>query len=279
MQIEYEAAEKTSNLSDSQFGILSAITHGGPVGIFVMVLLIILSIATWGVILERWLNQRKTRKDSERFLKMFWDAKSLSELHTRSKDIAYSPAREVFRSGYNEMVRVVQARDKNAAASAASTGAVGAVGAATPGATVGTGSVTFDTVKRALSKARMVEESHLNKSMSFLAISASACPFIGLFGTVVGIIRAFQDIASAGSSSLAAVAPGISEALIATALGLAAAIPAVIFYNALGSKIKKHLIIIDGFASDFLNIMERHFNVAKANVAVSQTANTQNTDV
>jgi biopolymer transport protein TolQ len=251
MQIDYETAEKSTGLMESQFGILSAITSGGPVGIFIMVLLVVLSIATWIVILERWLNQRKTQKDSEKFLKLFWDAKSLSELHTRSKDITYSPAREVFRSGYNEMVRVVQAREKNQ--SSTSNG------------------VTFDTVKRALSKARMIEESHLNKSMSFLAISASACPFIGLFGTVVGIIRAFHDIGASGSSSLAAVAPGISEALIATALGLAAAIPAVIFYNAIGSKIRKHLILVDGFASDFLNIMERHFNVAKAQATGSQS--------
>jgi biopolymer transport protein TolQ len=236
--------EKSSQL-ESQFGLLSAITSGGPVGIAIMVLLLFLSVATWFVIIERWLSQKKYHSASEKFLKMFWDSKSLSELHSRSKETGYSPAREVFISGYNEMIRLVQAKEKSSSV-------------ATPFQ-----ALSFDTVKRALSKAKMYEENHLNKSMNFLAISASACPFIGLFGTVVGIIRAFHDIGASGSSSLAAVAPGISEALIATALGLAAAIPAVIFYNLIGSKIRNHLMLLEGFASDFLNIMERHFNVSK----------------
>jgi biopolymer transport protein TolQ len=226
----------------SSFSMLSAITHGGPVGIAVMLLLVILSLVTWGVILERWRTLSRLHVKSEAFLKAFWEAKSLSELHLRSKDIEYSPAREIFRTGYNEMVRVIQTRDKK-----------GGHGSTVP----------FDTVKRSLGKARGVEESHLAKNMSFLAVSASACPFIGLFGTVVGIIRAFHDIAQSGSSSLAAVAPGVSEALIATALGLFAAIPAVVFYNLLASRARRHLVLLDGFGVDFLNILERHFNVGK----------------
>lgn len=229
--------------ASASFDWLSVLTHGGPVGIAVMVLLVILSLLTWGVIIERWRALTRVQDRSERFLKAFWEAKSLSELHLRSKDIEYSPAREVFRTGYNEMVRVIQARDKK-----------GASGAAVP----------FDTVKRSLAKARLVEEGQLAKNMSFLAVSASACPFIGLFGTVVGIIRAFHDIAESGSSSLAAVAPGLSEALIATALGLFAAIPAVVFYNVLGSRARRHLALLDGFGADFLNILERHFNIGAA---------------
>lgn len=224
----------------TSFDWLSVLTHGGPVGIAVMVLLIILSLLTWGVIFERWMALTRLQERSDQFLKNFWEAKSLSELHLRSKDIEYSPAREIFRTGYNEMVRVIQARGKK-----------GSSGTAVP----------FDTVKRSLSKARLLEEGHLAKNMSFLAVSASACPFIGLFGTVVGIIRAFHDIAASGSSSLAAVAPGISEALIATALGLFAAIPAVVFYNVLSSRARRHLVLLDGFGADFLNILERHFNI------------------
>ncbi|MCA2959282.1 MAG: MotA/TolQ/ExbB proton channel family protein [Silvanigrellales bacterium] len=227
---------------ETSFSWLSAITHGGPVGISVMLLLVILSLVTWGVIIERWFALTKLHTKSEQFLKNFWEAKSLSELHLRSKDLEYSPAREIFRTGYNEMVRVIQSRDKKGAQSSA---------------------VPFDTVKRSLGKARNMEEGHLAKNMSFLAVSASACPFIGLFGTVIGIIRAFHDIAASGSSSLAAVAPGISEALIATALGLFAAIPAVVFYNLLSSRARRHLVLLDGFGADFLNILERHFNVGK----------------
>jgi biopolymer transport protein TolQ len=232
----------------TSFDWLSVLTHGGPVGIAVMLLLVVLSLWTWAVIFERWKNLKALHQKSDKFMKSFWEAKSLSELHLRSKDMEYSPAREIFRTGYNEMVRVIQARDKKSGIQ---------------------GPVPFETVKRSLSKARLVEEGHLARNMSFLAISASACPFIGLFGTVVGIIRAFHDIAQSGSSSLAAVAPGISEALIATALGLFAAIPAVIFYNMLSSRARTHLSMLDGFSVDFLNILERHFNIGSQNAPAS----------
>lgn len=230
-----------TNVSDS-FSWLHLLTQGGPVGLSIMLLLVVLSVATWVVIIERWRTLKRLHSRSDFFLRSFWEAKSLSELNARSKDFEYSPAREVFRSGYNEMVRVIQAREKRS----------------------GSTTVPFDTVKRSLSKARGVEEGRLAKNMNFLAISASACPFIGLFGTVVGIIRAFQDIAKSGATSLAAVAPGISEALIATALGLAAAIPAVVFYNVLNTRARWHAQLLDGFNADFLNILERHFNIGKA---------------
>lgn len=233
--------EQTTGMVSESLDWLSLLTAGGPVGIAVMVLLALLSVIIWAIILERWLSLSRLHSRSESFLKAFWDAKSLSELHGKIKDTEYSPAREIFRAGYNEMVRVIQAREKKG----------------------GSGTMPFDTVRRALGKTRAVEESQLAKHMSILAIGASACPFIGLFGTVVGIIRAFHDIGASGSSSLAAVAPGISEALSATALGLAAAIPAVVFYNVFASRARRHLLLLDGFASDFLNILERHFNVGK----------------
>lgn len=238
-------------VSGGSINWFAVITSGGPVGISVMLLLIILSLATWGVIFERWRALGKLHARSESFLKNFWEAKSLSELHARSKDIDYSPAREIFRSGYNEMVRVIQARDKKG---------------------TNAGALPFETVKRSLGKARQAEEGQLSRNMSFLAVSASACPFIGLFGTVVGIIRAFHDIGASGSSSLAAVAPGISEALLATALGLAAAIPAVIFFNVFSSRARRHLLLLDGFSADFLNILERHFNISRSSDGAGHAA-------
>jgi biopolymer transport protein TolQ len=108
--------------------------------------------------------------------------------------------------------------------------------------------------------------------MSVLAVCASAGPFIGLFGTVVGIIRAFHDIGESGASSLAAVAPGISEALIATALGLFVAIPAVVFFNILSTRIKQHLVLLDGFSADFINILERHYNISQNNNSSAQAS-------
>ena len=237
--------------NEAGFDWIAVLTTGGPVGIAIMALLVVLSVMTWGIIIERWRTMSRLHQLSEQFLKGFWEAKSLSELHLRSKDLEYSPAREIFRTGYNEMVRVIQAREKRQPQQS--------------------GTIPFETVRRSLSKAKMMEEGSLSKNMSFLAVSASASPFIGLFGTVVGIIRAFHDIGVSGSSSLAAVAPGISEALIATALGLFAAIPAVVFYNFLSSRARRHLVLLDGFSSDFLNILERHFNVGKGDNQPSQS--------
>ncbi|WP_186646319.1 MotA/TolQ/ExbB proton channel family protein [Fluviispira vulneris] len=217
----------------------SIILHGGPIGIAITILLGIMSIWAWVVIISKMHRLKEMHGLSEKFLTNFWEAKSLSELNLRVKDMDYSPAREVFRSGFNEMIRVLQTREKRGS----------------------TGSVIFDTVKRTLSRQKMIEEANLGSNLSILAVCASAGPFIGLFGTVVGIIRAFHDIGSSGASSLAAVAPGISEALIATALGLFVAIPAVIFYNILINRIKKHLVLLDGFSSDFINILERHYTI------------------
>ena len=230
-------------LESTKIDWFSIVLNGGPVGIAIMVLLGVMSLWAWVVIIGKMRSLSNVHNLSEKFLSSFWEAKSLSELNLRVKDMEYSPAREVFRSGFNEMIRVLQTREKRGA----------------------TGPVAFDTIKRTLSRQKMLEEANLSNNMSILAVCSSAGPFIGLFGTVVGIIRAFHDIGSSGASSLASVAPGISEALIATALGLFVAIPAVIFYNILISRIKNHLVLIDGFSSDFINILERHYTIKPDN--------------
>ena len=226
-------------LESTKIDWFSILLNGGPVGMAVMVLLLFMSIWAWVVIVGKMRSLKTMQNLSEKFLTNFWEAKSLSELNLKVKDMDYSPAREVFRSGFNEMIRVLQTREKRGAS----------------------GPTPFDTVKRTLSRQKMLEEANLGNNLSILAVCSSAGPFIGLFGTVVGIIRAFHDIGSSGTSSLASVAPGISEALIATALGLFVAIPAVIFYNVLINRIKKHLVLLDGFSSDFINILERHYTI------------------
>lgn len=232
-----------SSLTSTKIDWLSIVMNGGPVGLAVMLLLIIMSIWAWAVIINKMKTLNTMHNLSERFLTSFWEAKSLSELNLKVKEMDYSPAREVFRSGFNEMIRVLQTREKRNAS----------------------GSISFDTVKRTLSRQKMLEESNLSTNLNILAVCSSAGPFIGLFGTVVGIIRAFHDIGTSGASSLASVAPGISEALIATALGLFVAIPAVVFYNILLNRIKKHLVLLDGFSSDFINILERHYTIKSDN--------------
>lgn len=241
------AAKETAASAVQEMNWIDAITHGGPIELGVFLVLIVFSVVVLAVILERWKEHSSLSKRSAAFLKLFWESPSMSELHTRSKDLEYSPAREMFRSGYNEMIRVIQASGQSS------------------------GALPFGTVKRALDRCQGQEEVMLSRNLSLLAIAASACPFIGLFGTVVGIIRAFHDIGAAGSTSLAAVAPGISAALIATALGLVSAIPASIFFNVFQNSARRHLATLDAFAADYLNILERHFVVGQSGSSVPKS--------
>ena len=173
------------------------------------------------------------------FIERFWENKSLNDLNSKLVNYSASPAKELFKAGYSELVKGSQLKDQ------ASDLKVGITAA-------------MSNLQRTLVKSKNIEKKKMEKLLPLLAITASTGPFIGLFGTVWGIMNAFEGIAQTGSASLAAVAPGISEALIATAFGLAAAIPAVIGYNMSNSIIRKILISMDGFGSDFMNIVERY---------------------
>lgn len=213
---------------------------GSPLVLVVLLILMFMSVATWAILFSKWLYLRKLEKRSSSFLRAFVDARSLKELHGRLDEHSYSPLREVFKMGYAELL-------KNSHLKEQTTNFEMGVGAA------------MDNLKRNIHKTKLSERRQLERFLSFLAISASSCPFIGLFGTVWGIMSAFEGIAQSGSTSLATVAPGISEALIATAFGLAAAIPAVIAYNIASNKIRGIMSTIDLFTADFLNIVERFF--------------------
>lgn len=230
-------AEHESELGGSS--IFSRALSGGWVVFTCLMILVSLSIATWAIVVAKYLYLIRIQRTSDHFVKSFWDSRSLNDLNGRLGDYAYSPVREVFRSGYAELVRGSQLRDQAQTTELAVNAAL-------------------DNLNRALGKAKLFEKRRMEKFMSILSISASASPFIGLFGTVWGIMGAFEGIARTGSASLAAVAPGISEALIATAFGLAAAIPAVVGYNLFAARVRYQLANIDGFTADFLNIVERY---------------------
>jgi len=219
--------------------IFSRAISGGVVVFLVLLILIGMSITTWAALAAKWWNLRALVKTNDGFIKSFWDSRSLNDLNSRLQEYPYSPVREVFRSGYAELVRGSQLREQASSSELAISAAV-------------------DNLGRALIKAKTFERRRLERFQNFLAISASAAPFIGLFGTVWGIMNAFEGIARTGNASLAAVAPGISEALIATAFGLAAAIPAVVGYNYFNGAIRSLMMNIDGFSADFLNIVERY---------------------
>lgn len=219
--------------------IFSRAWHAGAVVFSVLAILVAFSIMSWAILVWKLIVLKKNAKSSEVFIKSFWDSRSLNDLNSRLGEYAPSPAKEVFRTGYAELVRGSQLKES------------------LPNSPLAI-SAAMENINRALNKAKKVERKKLETFLPLLATIASAAPFIGLFGTVWGIMSSFEGIARTGSASLAAVAPGISEALIATAFGLAAAIPAVVAFNAANSKIRGLTGSLDGFSMDFLNIVGRY---------------------
>ena len=213
------------------------VTHSGPIGFGALATLVLFSVISWAIILHKAFYLRRASRSSERFLAAFWEAKRLDQMYQRSDIHARSPICQVFRSGYIELARLKKRSQE------AEEGLGGGI----------------ENVERALRRSQNAEVTALESLTPFLATVGSTAPFIGLFGTVWGIMKAFQDIGKMGSANLATVAPGISEALIATAAGLAAAIPAVIAYNYFLAKIRVLESEMDAFGADFLNIVKRHF--------------------
>jgi biopolymer transport protein TolQ len=205
-----------------------------------MITLCIFSLVSWTIVIMKHLMFRKAKNASLDFLDAFWDSKTLNEAYDSAREHALSPEATVFVAGYNELKKISAARSSG-----------------TPPATLEMQLATMDNLKRAVRKAQFLESDRMARSISFLATTGSATPFIGLFGTVWGIMTSFQDIGQRGSASLAVVAPGISEALVATAIGLAAAIPAVIFYNYYSNKLAEVESNVESFSTDFINLIER----------------------
>jgi biopolymer transport protein TolQ len=201
----------------------------GPVVMAVLWILLASSAGSWGITIYKLRQLRRARRESEKFVHVFWESKSLNEIHTASLEHEHSPVAHVFRAGYQELRRLTRVRQSGERESETELG-----GAAN--------------VERAMRRA-----------MTFLATTASTAPFIGLFGTVWGIMNAFRGLSTAQTSSIQAVAPGISEALVATAVGLAAAIPAVVGFNHFNREIQVLHADMENFSSEFLNIAERHF--------------------
>jgi biopolymer transport protein TolQ len=218
------------------------ILHAGPVGQMVMLLLLFFSIVSWSIIFMKFRLFRKVRLDSEDFLETFWSSGNLNEAGEAAGDYPYSPEAAVFTAGFTELKKINKIRSRSEE---------------NRGETLDMQLAAMDNLKRALRKAEDIELNRLGSLLPFLATTGSATPFIGLFGTVWGIMVSFHDIGQRGSASLAVVAPGISEALVATAAGLAAAIPAVIFYNYFSNKLTNIQYNSQSFSTDFLNLVER----------------------
>ena len=245
LQAQGEAAPESALGGD----FLALVSRSSPISKVVLVILILFSIASWGIILYKLWTFNRIGRQTRTFLDIFRRSSKFSEVQAVCNSLNATPLVGMFQAGYAELNAQLRQTSTHSAA-------VGGSPAAVP---VRPTLKSVNAVDRALLRASTVEVNKLEHRVPFLATTASITPFIGLFGTVWGIMSAFQGIASVGSTNLAVVAPGIAEALIATAAGLFAAIPAVYFYNLLTQRVKLFSAEMDDFALEFLNIAERNF--------------------
>ncbi|XXF76609.1 MotA/TolQ/ExbB proton channel family protein [Myxococcaceae bacterium GXIMD 01537] len=213
----------------------------------VLVLLMGVSVASWALIAMKAAQLSRARAQSLTFLDTFWKATRLETIYQTARSLEGSPLSKVFCAGYEELTKLAQANQAGAAA--------GAEGGGTMGERLG----GIENVERALHRAATAQITELEARVSFLGTVGSASPFVGLFGTVVGILSAFNEIADKGNATLSTVAAPVGNALFATAAGLFAAIPAVVAYNSFVSRIKVFDTEMSNFSADFLNIVKRHF--------------------
>jgi len=228
----------------SSFDVLEVIRHSTVINQSVLAVLVLFSIVSWAIILFKSLEYSKVERQTRTFLEVFRKSSKFSEVNAVCPSLPETPLVGVFQAGYAELNAQFRA-----------TGTQGNP-TSNPGRPI---LKSLDAVDRALIRAATAEVNKLEKRVTFLATAASVSPYIGLFGTVVGIMVAFNRIGATGSTNLAIVAPGISEALIATAMGLFAAIPAVLAYNHFTHRVKEFSATLDDFALEFLNIAERNF--------------------
>jgi biopolymer transport protein TolQ len=238
-----ELAGPAAETAETATDVISLVTRTGLIEQLVLALLVIFSVVSWGIVAYKAWAFRKADAQTRQFLDVFRRSSKFSEVQAVCRSLGESPLVGLFQAGYGELNTQLRG----------ATGDKPATGAARPTLK------SLDAVDRALLRASGTELAKLEERVGFLATTASIAPFIGLFGTVWGIMTAFQAIGAVGSSNLAVVAPGIASALIATAAGLFAAIPAVYFYNHFTHKVRGFASAMEDFSLEFLNISERNF--------------------
>jgi biopolymer transport protein TolQ len=219
-------------LLTADLGLWDIVQNLRPVPLAIIVILVLFSLLSWTIVFSKGGIFRTAKRANKNFLRAFRKANNLQSVAIASEQFSAAPLVAVFDFGYGEIERQMKQRGSL---------------------------VNRPAVERSLQLGISEEVTKLEMNMNWLATVASVSPFIGLFGTVWGIIDAFEGLGNAGSASLRAVAPGISEALVTTAIGLAAAIPAAIFYNIYGSRIKEMGTRMEDFAIEFQNFADRDF--------------------
>ncbi len=219
-------------MTTETIGLIYMLADAGPVVKFVMLLLLFFSIMTWAIVFIKYRSIRRAFRESADFSEIFWQCRTLADAFAKAKALRTSPVARIFITAFMEMSRSEGKEGK-------------------------TSMRAMNSIQRTLRRSISVEIRRFRQLVPFLATVGNTAPFIGLFGTVWGIMHTFQGIGLSGSASLAVVAPGISEALVATAAGLAAAIPAVMAYNHFMDRIRILESELESFSSDLLNIIER----------------------
>lgn len=220
--------------------IVQMVIHAGPMVKFVLLILFFFSLTSWTIIFMKIRLLKKSRDEDEGFMELFSSGREISKVYVQSKMFALSPRAKIFRAGYAEVTRFKMLH-----------------GNPDEGTLSQSQKVILDNVQRAVRRVMSAQISRLESGLTFLATTGNASPFIGLFGTVWGIMTSFRSIGMKGSASLAVVAPGIAEALIATAAGLAAAIPAVVTFNYFNRKIRTSQVEMGDFISEFVGLLDK----------------------
>jgi biopolymer transport protein TolQ len=239
--IAFPIVAAESGLFDTR--VFQHVLLAGPIVKFVLLTLIVFSVVSWAIIFLKFRLFRGIEKNQAVFAKAFAEGKNLSALYDAAEKSERTPLTEVFRTGYLELMRIKRGRSGDPA-----------------GPVTRAGMIPLENVERAMRKSVNEEIALMETYLPFLATTGSATPFIGLFGTVWGIMNAFSGIAMTGSATLSTVAPGIAEALIATAAGLAAAIPSVMAYNFFLNRVRGVATNLDGFSIEFVNFLERNLD-------------------
>ena len=229
----------------SPLSIMEMVARSSMMAKAVLILLVVFSVVSWAIILTKWFLYRRAQNEDKKFLEIFSKSSSLTNIYNACRELKDSPAARVFLTGYHELYLFQEMAKEERSPD-------------DPPVDTLT-DLDLKGIELGLKKAVSREIERLSGKLDFLATTGSTTPFIGLFGTVWGIMHSFRVIGVKGSASIGGVAPGIAEALVATAAGLVAAIPAVIFYNFLNNRVRIFANTMDDFSKDFLYMAEKNF--------------------
>jgi biopolymer transport protein TolQ len=220
-----------------EVGMMDMLSSSSALGLAVLFILVVLSVISWAIVIAKILQFRRVKADSQGFSSVFWESRNFARIDDSARRFVGSPLVSVFSAGYREFSKILQDNSGGRA-----------------------GNEEIRSLNLALKRAEAEESQKLEQGLTFLATTASAAPFIGLFGTVWGIMHAFHGLGQAKSSSIQAVAPGISEALVATAVGLGAAIPAAVAFNYFSVSVRRFREGMNRFSTEFINMAQHYLS-------------------